>query len=391
MNKILFISHDASLTGATIFLLHFLRWLKSNSDIPFEIILKKGGALENDFKLLAPVTSLYGKKKTIIDSTLSLFRQHGFHIPSINFVKYVIKYKFRAKNIGLIYANTVTNREVMEMLTYLKSPFICHVHELEWGIQYYGIENFNKVKYLSDRFIAVSDAVKTNLITNHGVPEELIDINYEFIPTDNLDLLDKNQCRKIVCEYLNIPSDAFIICASGTTGWRKGPDLFIQVAYLIHKLQPDISIYFLWVGGEKQGQRYNDLMHDIEKLRLTKYVQFLGEQKDPFRYFAACDVFLMVSREDPFPLVCLEAAALEKPIICFDQAGGMREFVEGDAGFVVPYLDTFEMAQKAIHLLQSLELRRFLGQKAKEKVKKRHDIKVAAPKLLQFIKYTMHT
>lgn len=132
-------------------------------------------------------------------------------------------------------------------------------------------------------------------------------------------------------------------------------------------------------------------MYDIEKSQLTKYVHFLGEQKDPLKYFAACDIFLMVSREDPFPLVCLEAATLEKPIICFDRAGGMKEFVEEDAGFVVPYLDTFEMAQKAIYLLQSSELRKLLGQKAKEKVKKRHDIKIAAPKLLQFIKNTMYT
>ncbi|MDH6063711.1 hypothetical protein, partial [Umezakia ovalisporum] len=37
--------------------------------------------------------------------------------------------------------------------------------------------------------------------------------------------------------------------------------------------------------------------------------------------------------------VCLEAASLGKPILCFDKAGGEPEFVEDDCGFIVPYLD----------------------------------------------------
>jgi hypothetical protein len=37
--------------------------------------------------------------------------------------------------------------------------------------------------------------------------------------------------------------------------------------------------------------------------------------------------------------VCLEAAALGKPIICFGDAGGMPEFIEEVCELVVPYLD----------------------------------------------------
>jgi glycosyltransferase involved in cell wall biosynthesis len=57
------------------------------------------------------------------------------------------------------------------------------------------------------------------------------------------------------------------------------------------------------------------------------------------KYFAAFDVFALVSREDPFPVVCLEAASLGKPIVCFNSSDGEKEFVENDCGFVVPDLD----------------------------------------------------
>ena len=88
-------------------------------------------------------------------------------------------------------------------------------------------------------------------------------------------------------------------------------------------------------------------------------------------------------------MVCLEAAAIGKPILCFDNAGGMKEFVETDAGFVVPYLYILAMAQKCIEIIRSPELRIRLGEQAKSKVRQRHDVEVAAPMLLQIIQNTI--
>jgi glycosyltransferase involved in cell wall biosynthesis len=93
----------------------------------------------------------------------------------------------------------------------------------------------------------------------------------------------------------------------------------------------------------------------------------------------------MVSREDPFPLVCLEAASTGAPIVCFDDAGGTKEFVERDCGFIAPYMDVDAMAGHVLSLLRSEQLRQQLGLRAAEKVRERHTISVAAPKLLKVI------
>ena len=55
--SILFVSHDASRTGAPIALLTFLRWLRANTDYRFEVLLGSGGALEPAFEALAPTTN----------------------------------------------------------------------------------------------------------------------------------------------------------------------------------------------------------------------------------------------------------------------------------------------------------------------------------------------
>jgi glycosyltransferase involved in cell wall biosynthesis len=115
-------------------------------------------------------------------------------------------------------------------------------------------------------------------------------------------------------------------------------------------------------------------------------MHFPGTRPDAREYFCAFDVFALVSREDSYPLVCLEAASMGKPIVCFDRAGGAREFVEDDCGFVVPYLEVEVMAERTLELLESDEIRRRMGERAKAKVRRRHDVDVAAPRVLDVIR-----
>ncbi|MDQ3814798.1 MAG: glycosyltransferase family 4 protein, partial [Armatimonadota bacterium] len=135
-----------------------------------------------------------------------------------------------------------------------------------------------------------------------------------------------------------------------------------------------------------QGPDFDALWADVMQADLTPYVQFLGARPNPLDYFAAFDVFALVSREDPFPVVNLEAALVGKPIVCFDGGGGAREFVEDDCGFIVPYLDIENMASKVEELLKSEELRCRLGQRAAQKVRERHDVLIAAPRILNMIR-----
>ena len=74
----------------------------------------------------------------------------------------------------------------------------------------------------------------------------------------------------------------------------------------------------------------------------------------------------MISREDSFPLVNIEAAAQGVPVLCFDSAGGTPEFINGRAGAVVPYLDLVAMSDKILELLGDRAKRDELGANAKK-------------------------
>ena len=360
MKKVLFISH-----GAPIVFLHLLRWFKANTDIPFQIVLRNGGELEHEFKSIAPVLII---EKAIFNRALLLEEVSRF---------------IKQDDVGLIYSNTITNGELLDFFSILKCPVICHIHELEHYIYLSGSENIRNILNNTSRYVAVSEAVKSNLVENHGFPQDKIDVVYEFIPTQLHSFI--SQLTPEIYKQLNIPREALIVGAAGTTDWRKGPDLFIQLARAVRQQHLEIPVHFIWVGGETEGVSFFKLLHDIKNAGLDGYVHFLGNQPKPLEYFAAFDVFALVSREDPFPLVCLEAASLGKPIVCFDNSGGEKEFVEDDCGFVVPYLDIETMAIKVAKLLESVELRQRFGERATQKVRERHDVNVVAPKILSII------
>jgi glycosyltransferase involved in cell wall biosynthesis len=56
-----------------------------------------------------------------------------------------------------------------------------------------------------------------------------------------------------------------------------------------------------------------------------------------------------------------------------------------DCGHVVPYLNVESMATRVGQLLESRDLREHFGQRAAEKVRERHDVSIAAHKILNII------
>jgi len=227
--------------------------------------------------------------------------------------------------------------------------------------------------------------VRENLM-RHAIADEKITVQHGFIPIPVLSAEEIAAKRVAVLRELGLPAEAFIVGASGTLNWRKAPEIFVQLAKAVARLDRDRSAHFVWVGGaSKDAPEVFRLNYDIEKLCVADRVHFIAHTPNPLDYFSAIDVFAMVSREDPYPLVCLEAASVGKPIICFADAGGMPEFVEDDCGGVVPYLDIDRFAKRVIELSSDRGLTSRLGENAYRKVRTRHDIERSAPELSKLI------
>jgi len=333
------IGHDASLTGAPIVLLNFVKWLVHEKNEPVFIILKKGGPLLNSYKALGNLyvweTDL-GEKPIffrILNRIIDLQKRRK---------KRIVKNALQNKP-SLILSNTVVNGDIIEMFESQNIPVINWVHELENVIQLFNKEKgSDKSLQYSDHIIAASEAVKGNLILNHNIPAENISVFYEMVAG-----------RKELPHTGNKPD--FVVGGCGTLIHRKGFDLFLQVAHIIINKKEIKNIRFVWIGGDENSYSYKEFKREIGLLNLEPYITITGETTDPFAYYNSLDLFLMTSREDPFPLVNIEAAQCGLPIICFDKSGGSPEFVTEDVGFVVDYLDVEAMAGRIIELKNNHE------------------------------------
>ncbi len=364
-DTVLFISHDASLTGAPIILLSLLEQLKSTGDFHLRVVLRRGGPLVSRFEEIGQTLTLTGEEN---DDIKNLRRFVG------------------SCNVRLIYSNTAVCGDILQWLAYLKAPVISHIHELEVAIQRFaGNGLFEMVKAYTDHFIVVSQAVRQNLIINHRIPANDISVVYGWTNDHGLVGEELSRHRKRVRNELNIPDSAFVVGGCGTLDWRKGPDLFIQMAREMGTSFDANDVYFTWVGGDVNSIECKQLKHEARTCGLDSRVRFIGHTHTPLSYFSIFDVFALTSREDPFPLVCLEALSLGIPVTCFADAGGMQELVDKDCGAVVPYLNVREMGRAILELKANPEERARKGARGAEIINERHSVEKKEPEIRALI------
>jgi lipopolysaccharide biosynthesis protein len=368
-HKAIFITHNASLSGAPIVFLNFIKWFKHNIKWDFEIIVREtinnGDFLLKEFQELAP---------TLVFSDLSPDQLDD------------LRFRLLKENIGIIFSNTLVNSNIEQFLSILNCPQICYVHELEYVITHLPAitDNIKWQIKKNNYFIACSEVVKNNLISNHGISKDQVHVVEEFISPPNNTTVSETELN-IIKNNFGIPKNSFIIGGVGTIEWRKGSDLFISLAQIVCKQIP--NAYFVWLGADKKvhADTYSKLIFDVEKSDLKGRVCFAPQDAESDKYYALFDLVAMVSREDPYPLVNLHAASFAKPIICFEKAGGSSEFIGKECGFVVPYLDINEMAKKIIELQKNASLRATLGKNGQKKLFVNNTTDVQAPKIMKII------
>ena len=382
-SPILFVSHEAMPTGAPYLLLHLLRWLRDNSTLDFKIALMKTGPLLAKFAELAPVVVF----ERPADSFLGFAAEHirPYRLRGM-LDRATLRRSLGGDRLALVYSNTLVNGKLLASLPDQLCPVISHVHELDYVLRRSTTPaHLHYTLSRTSQFIAGSGMVARNLAERHAVPAKRIEIVHEFIPGAELNAVELGKAGERVRAELGIAQQAFVAGAAGTVDWRKGYDLFVPLALSVLRTGRDTDMHFVWVGSAWDRHIPVEIAYDLQKLGLEKRVHFVGHRDNYLEYLSMFDALCLTSREDPFPLVVLEAAALGKPIICFAEGGGAPEFVEDDCGFVVPYLDVPTMAARLLELMADVDVRHRFGRRGAVKVRERHDVTVAAPRIAEII------
>ena len=365
---ILFISHEASLTGAPILLLNLINCLKNDFNIL--IVLKRGGDIENLFLNTATTYILKHKNysseknifKKVIDRVVYFFKQLSIIIPY---------YK-----ADIIFSNTVCNGRLLKRFNFFMKPIVTYVHELESMLQYFN--QWNDTKYsleLSSKILFPSNAVQENLIKQHQIQKSKTAYLPYYFPHQNFefDFKDKPQHRKVFLQQWSIPEDSFLVVGMGMVSERKGTNHFIEVAKQV--IEKSTKIYFIWIGDFSDELSTQIIKKDFYNKSDSPNILFTGKLPYSTQNLLPFDLFFLSSVEDPYPLVVLEAAYQYVPSICYENSGGITEFVSKEFGFNIANNNVEETAKTIVEISHNKPHLTDLSLKVRDRVLNLHSNK----------------
>lgn len=175
--------------------------------------------------------------------------------------------------------------------------------------------------------------------------------------------------RKVLRAEFGWNEDRCVFLFVGTLLRFKGVLTILHAARLLQKKAQHFQVILCGPDSPEVGEPTIDHYRKYAKsLGIDSQVLFTGRQpleKLP-RYYCAGDVFILPTQKDCWPKVLVEAAFFGLPLITTTSCGAAGSLVEnGKTGYVVPPDDPQALAH-AMQSLLDVDLRRRMGEKARE-------------------------
>ena len=326
--KILFFTPTGARTGSEMVLWYIIKNL-AGSHIKTAVYTRQAGEL---FVRNSPADATYVHKfkRGLPYYVFEAIYHRIFGLtPEESYIKRIHR-KFKP---DIWYFNTITMPQLTHLANKLGVRYVVHVHEL--------LETFDTIR--ADSFIEMLTKAQMTIGCSGIVVEQLekmgipnVQVVHSFIDTQKIVL---QQDRFELRRALDIPDDAFVWLMSGTMCMRKGYDMIPDLLAHLPK-----NTYLVWLGSQSQYGVAHYLRERVKHEHLN-FIE-LGSKggQDYYDYLNISDGFVLTSREDPFPLVMIESAYLQKPIAGFN-SGGISEFLQEGMGAVVPAFDIAGLAE----------------------------------------------
>ena len=152
-------------------------------------------------------------------------------------------------------------------------------------------ELFERIK--NNKILVVSETIKKQYLKQY--PYLKIDVAPPYLTEETIQLIDNATSQKNKSTGTNTRLTLGMV---GDPSERKGVDIFIQVA----KNTPEVD--FVWVGGKK-----------LPGINLPCNLKHIKNTPNPYKHYVNFDYTFVTSRSDPCPYIILESFYTETPCI----------------------------------------------------------------------------
>jgi len=307
--KIFVVSHDTSLTGAPMVAFRVAEKLAEDTRYNVSFVTMRSDVLEK----------------------LDVFKNAKFEYKYCNAngdsyenkVSRVVDFLSKEKP-DFIYINSAASFSWVSAAKKLAIPHILNVLEMKGAVLElrahkqippvpYRVEADNTFFVSKETFNDSKDLLFAS-IHNYQIVPNCINVDYVLEKAK-----DKEQpATNIHGQMINYEKE--IICSCGDGTYRKGLDVFLNLA----SKNPDKQ--FLWIGCNPPNG--NKEIINKNWVSVSSNVFFTGKIENPYYHMYNSDIFLLTSREDPMPLVVIEAAAMGMFTVSFAESGGSFHITE---------------------------------------------------------------
>jgi glycosyltransferase involved in cell wall biosynthesis len=182
-----------------------------------------------------------------------------------------------------------------------------------------------------NRFLAVSESVAHALRKHAKVPATKIQVVHNGIPLASYDRPFDRKLRAMLVAGSERP----IVLTIARLSEEKGHKYLLDAASMVPEAM------FVLAGD---GPLRAELELRARALGLGDRVVFLGHREDIPDLLAICDLFVLPSLFEGYPLSVMEAAAARKPVIATAVGGTDEALLHGESGLLVPPADAAALA-----------------------------------------------
>ncbi|MDH6296598.1 glycosyltransferase family 4 protein [Agrobacterium fabrum] len=348
--NILFVSHEASRTGAPIVCLKLIQALNKKYNI---ICLLLGpGDLEEDFE--NSVNKLYRNNQN----------NPGLCLRT---VKEIVE----TDDIYCAVVNSVVSIYALEAICGHRIPTLSLIHEFTTYVKPHSF--MEAVIRSSSEIVYSAEIIKADAV--RYVPRWRPNERAHIIPQGRCILDGNPEKDKVDAAFQpnGWPNETKVIIGAGSFNFRKGVEFFLQTCSYILKMANDKNLRFVWFGNGYDPE--NDFefslyfKEQIVRSGLEQHIQIVGNIGSLEYAYNRATAFLLTSRLDPLPNVGLDAICHGLPIFCFADASGVADVLEreGLADLLVsPHLESYDMAQKVVKMLEDSEQRERVSGRLRE-------------------------
>ncbi len=237
----------------------------------------------------------------------------------------------------------------------------------------YEIEKINLKR--AKRIIAVSNAIKNELVKNYCIPKEKIAAIHNGVNLKEFSLQNKNIRLEIRKRY-KIKENEILLLFVGNPFSRKGLKYLIRALHILKRKNARLMI----IGHDDDITPYMKLAEKLGIREKITYIEFVERVSD---YFSAADIFVFPTLYEPFGLVITEAMASGLPVVVSRCAGAAELIEDGKSGLLLDNpKNPEEIAEKINMLIKDKRLRNRLYIQARNAAE-RHGWERAAERWLK--------